>query len=81
MFVIVGHNHVVTGINWSHCGSRLVTSSDDKTAALWVRSQSDPVLIFTNIIKSTREGQVSKKVSHYVSGLSFELCFIPVCFI
>lgn len=57
-----GHNHIVTSVNWSQCGSRLLTSSDDKSAALWVRGQSDPVLVFNRMVKSTPEGQVSKKV-------------------
>lgn len=58
-----GHNHIVTCVKWSNCGTRLITSSDDKTACVWIRGQSDPVMTFDRLVKNT----VSKE-SH-VDGL------------
>ena len=50
-----GHNHIVNHVNWSHSGSRLLTSSDDRSAALWVKGQSDPVLKFKGVERSVSE--------------------------
>ncbi|XP_052273878.1 WD repeat-containing protein 27-like isoform X3 [Dreissena polymorpha] len=49
-----GHNHVVSDVCWSQCGSRLITSSEDKTARVWVKGQSEPVLVFDRVLKNTR---------------------------
>ncbi|KAL4238028.1 WD40 repeat-like protein [Mactra antiquata] len=48
-----GHNHIVTGIGWSHCGSKFITSSDDKTASMWIKGRSEPVLTFDRMKKNT----------------------------
>ncbi|XP_052766910.1 WD repeat-containing protein 27-like [Mya arenaria] len=47
-----GHNHVVSSVSWSHCGSRLITASSDRTACVWLWSQSEPALTFDRQIKS-----------------------------
>ena len=47
-----GHNHSVNCVSWSHSGSRLLTSSDDRSAAVWVKGQSEPVLKFKGVERS-----------------------------
>ncbi|XP_053373699.1 WD repeat-containing protein 27-like isoform X2 [Mercenaria mercenaria] len=58
-----GHNHIVTCVDWSHTGSRLLTSSDDKTARVWVKGQADPVMTFDRMVKNTAimESQINNK--------------------
>ncbi|XP_060577930.1 WD repeat-containing protein 27-like isoform X2 [Ruditapes philippinarum] len=58
-----GHNHIVTCVDWSHTGSRLLTCSDDKTACVWIKGQSDPVMTFDRMVKNTAntESKINKK--------------------
>ncbi|KAK3591286.1 hypothetical protein CHS0354_004335 [Potamilus streckersoni] len=42
----VGHDNIVTSSYWSHDGNWLITSSDDKMAAIWGKGQADPILTF-----------------------------------
>lgn len=66
--MISGHNHIVTSVDWSHTGSRLLTSSDDKTACVWVKGQSDPVMTFDRVVKNTAsvESQINNRVSRNI---------------
>lgn len=54
----------MTCVDWSHTGSRLLTSSDDKTACVWVKGQADPVMTFDRMVKNTAntESKINRKV-------------------
>ena len=67
IFGISGHNHIVNHVDWSHCGSRLLTSSDDRSAAVWVKGQSEPVLTFKGVQRSfsTKDGSKNFLVKLY----------------
>ncbi|XP_078000774.1 WD repeat-containing protein 27-like [Glandiceps talaboti] len=43
-----GHNGVVNSVSWSHSNQWLLTSSDDRTARLWHKTQTEPVLTIDN---------------------------------
>ncbi|KAL5009013.1 hypothetical protein ScPMuIL_014594 [Solemya velum] len=45
----VGHDHVVNTVDWSRDGSYLLTSSDDKTAAVWARGHSEAIMTFSTV--------------------------------
>ncbi|XP_071111369.1 WD repeat-containing protein 27-like [Haliotis cracherodii] len=47
--VYVGHNSSVNSVAWNHSGTMVITSSDDKTASIWTRGSSDPLLKFDMI--------------------------------
>ncbi|XP_064602272.1 WD repeat-containing protein 27-like isoform X2 [Liolophura sinensis] len=44
-----GHNGPVSYVHCSHGNHRLVSSSEDRTACLWVKSQSEPILIIDKV--------------------------------
>ena len=67
---LTGHNHIVNHVDWSHCGSRLLTSSDDRTAAVWVKGQSEPVLKFKGVQRSvSTDGSKNFLVWNFHSNL------------
>lgn len=45
----VGHNHVVNTVDWSKAGDYLLTSSEDKTAAVWARGHSEAIMTFSTV--------------------------------
>ncbi|XP_038078106.1 WD repeat-containing protein 27-like isoform X2 [Patiria miniata] len=47
-----GHNAAVNTVHWSHDGQWLLTAADDKTARIWSKSASDPVLTLSHIDRS-----------------------------
>ncbi|XP_067667942.1 WD repeat-containing protein 27-like [Haliotis asinina] len=44
--VYVGHNGNVNSLAWNHSSSMIITSSDDKTASIWTKGSSEPLLKF-----------------------------------
>jgi WD40 repeat protein len=65
IFFTIGHNNNVNGINWSHDGNWLLTSSDDKSAFLWSKGQSEPNMCIKSVLhnmSSDKEGQKKDKV-------------------
>ncbi|XP_033734815.1 WD repeat-containing protein 27-like [Pecten maximus] len=48
----VGHDHTVSCVNWSHDGNWLISSSDDRTACVWGKGRSEPLLTFTTTVNN-----------------------------
>src|SRR6218665_1028641 len=47
--VILGHSQPLNHWSWRHDGQWLITSSDDKSAKLWMSSNPEPVMTIANM--------------------------------
>lgn len=46
---VLGHSQMLNHVSWSHDGQWLITSSDDKSAKLWMSSNPEPVMTIANV--------------------------------
>ncbi|XP_076099773.1 WD repeat-containing protein 27-like isoform X1 [Mytilus galloprovincialis] len=60
-FSCTGHNNNVNGITWSHDGNWLLTSSDDKSAFLWSKGQSDPNMCIKTVLHNMSTDKDTQK--------------------
>lgn len=61
IFYFSGHNNNVNGISWSHDGNWLLTSSDDKSAFLWSKGQSDPNMCIKTVLHNMSTDKDTQK--------------------
>lgn len=58
---LVGHNHSVTGVSWSHDSNWVITASEDKTASVWGHGMADPLMTFGTVLNNFSADKDSKK--------------------
>ena len=46
---MLGHNHTVSQVNWSHNGNHIITSSDDKSASIWSKGYAEPLMTLSTV--------------------------------
>lgn len=48
-FLFTGHNGPVSYVHCSHGNQRKMSSSEDRSACLWVKGQSEPILVIDKV--------------------------------